>query len=649
MNQYGYIKTAVSSPKLRVADPYYNAEEIISCAKKADQKQAQVLVFPELSITGYTCGDLFHQDPLLDAALQALQQIQTASENLDTVLIVGIPLRIKNELYNCGAVLQHGRLLGIVPKIHLPNYREFYEKRWFHSGSKLLDRVTSIPLFGEDVPFGSLLFHSPDLGFTLGLEICEDLWSPTSPSIQHALNGAQIIANLSASNGLVAKTEDRHQLVSQQSDKLACAYLYASAGVHESTTDLVFDGDLMIYENGTRIKEGKRFCRTSQIIYGDIDLQRLNAERKINNTFSDAATADTHYQFVELKTFKRRSTTLDRVIEPNPFIPNNPAVVKRRCEEIFQIQAAGLAKRMEHTRLGKIVVGISGGLDSTLAILVAAEAFDLLNIPRENIIAVTMPGFGTSTDTHANAHTLMRELGVTAREISIKAATEQHLKDIGHSLDARDVTYENAQARERTQILMDLANQQGALVLGTGDLSEVALGWSTYNGDHMSMYNVNASIPKTLVKFLVNWCAEKTENPAEATVLKAIVDTPISPELLPPDENDKIAQKTESLIGPYELHDFFLFYIMKYGTHPEKLLYMADKAYAGKYTKKEILHWMKAFYRRFFMAQYKRSCMPDGPKVGTVSLSPRGDWRMPSDASGRVWLDICDSLEADLK
>jgi NAD+ synthase (glutamine-hydrolysing) len=649
MNQYGYIKTAVSSPKLRVADPYYNAEEIIRCARKADQNQAQILVFPELSITGYTCGDLFHQDPLLDAALQALQQIRMASEDLDTILIVGIPLRIKNELYNCGAVLQHGRLLGIVPKIHLPNYREFYEKRWFHSGSKLLDRVTSIPLFGEDVPFGSLLFHSPDLHFTLGLEICEDLWSPTSPSIQHALNGAQIIANLSASNGLVAKTDDRHQLVSQQSDKLACAYLYASAGVHESTTDLVFDGDLMIYENGTRIKEGKRFCRTSQIIYGDIDLQRLNAERKVNNTFSDAATADTHYQFVELDAFKRRSTTLDRVIEPNPFIPNNPAVVKRRCEEIFQIQAAGLAKRMEHTGLGKIVVGISGGLDSTLAILVAAEAFDLLNIPRENIIAVTMPGFGTSTDTHANAHTLMRELGVTAREISIKAATEQHLKDIGHSLDARDVTYENAQARERTQILMDLSNQQGALVLGTGDLSEVALGWSTYNGDHMSMYNVNASIPKTLVKFLVNWCAEKTDNPAEAKVLKAIVDTPISPELLPPDENDKIAQKTESLIGPYELHDFFLFYVMKYGTHPGKLLYMADKAYAGKYTKKEILHWMKAFYRRFFMAQYKRSCMPDGPKVGTVSLSPRGDWRMPSDASGRVWLEICDALEAGLE
>ena len=649
MNQYGYIKTAVASPKLRVADPYYNAEEIIRCAQEADQNQAQVLVFPELSITGYTCGDLFHQDPLLDAALIALQRIQTASEELDTLLIVGIPLRIKNELYNCGAVIQQGRLLGVVPKIYLPNYREFYEKRWFHSGAKLLDRVVSIPLFDEEVPFGSLLFHSPDLHFSLGLEICEDLWSPTSPSIQLALNGAQIIANLSASNGLVAKTEDRHQLVSQQSDKLACAYLYASAGVHESTTDLVFDGDLMIYENGTRIKEGKRFCRTSQIIYGDIDLQRLNAERKVNNTFSDAAKTDTHYQIVELNTYKRRSTTLDRVIEPNPFIPNNPAVVKRRCEEIFQIQAAGLAKRMEHTRLSKIVVGISGGLDSTLAVLVAAEAFDLLNIPRKNIIAVTMPGFGTSSDTHANAHTLMRELGVTAKEISIKAATEQHLKDIGHSLDARDVTYENAQARERTQILMDLSNQQSGLVLGTGDLSEVALGWSTYNGDHMSMYNVNASIPKTLVKFLVSWCAEKTDNSAEAEVLKAIVDTPISPELLPPDENDQIAQKTESLIGPYELHDFFLFYVIKYGTHPGKLLYMADKAYAGKYTKKEILHWMKAFYRRFFMAQYKRSCMPDGPKVGTVSLSPRGDWRMPSDASGRVWLDICDALEADLK
>ena len=648
MNQYGYIKTAVASPKLRVADPYYNAEEIIRCAQEADQNQAQVLVFPELSITGYTCGDLFHQDPLLDAALIALQRIQTASEKLDTLLIVGIPLRIKNELYNCGAVIQQGRLLGVVPKIYLPNYREFYEKRWFHSGAKLLDRVVSIPLFDEDIPFGSILFHSPDLHFSLGLEICEDLWSPTSPSIQLALNGAQIIANLSASNGLVAKTEDRHQLVSQQSDKLACAYLYASAGVHESTTDLVFDGDLMIYENGTRIKEGKRFCRTSQIIYGDIDLQRLNAERKVNNTFSDAAKTDTHYQIVELNTYKRRSTTLDRVIEPNPFIPNNPAVVKRRCEEIFQIQAAGLAKRMEHTRLSKIVVGISGGLDSTLAVLVAAEAFDLLNIPRKNIIAVTMPGFGTSSDTHANAHTLMRELGVTAKEISIKAATEQHLKDIGHSLDARDVTYENAQARERTQILMDLSNQQSGLVLGTGDLSEVALGWSTYNGDHMSMYNVNASIPKTLVKFLVSWCAEKTDNSAEAEVLKAIVDTPISPELLPPDENDQIAQKTESLIGPYELHDFFLFYVIKYGTHPGKLLYMADKAYAGKYTKKEILHWMKAFYRRFFMAQYKRSCMPDGPKVGTVSLSPRGDWRMPSDASGRVWLDICDALEADL-
>lgn len=649
MNQHGYIKTAVASPKLIVADPVYNANEIIRCAQEADKKQTQVLVFPELSITGYTCADLFHQDSLLDAALAALQKILAASKDLDTVLVVGVPLRIKNELYNCGAVLQHGRLLGVVPKIYLPNYREFYEKRWFHSGKKLLDRISSISLFDKEIPFGSLLFHSPDLNFTLGLEICEDLWSPMSPSIQHALNGAQIIANLSASNGLVAKTDDRHQLVCQQSDKLACAYLYASAGVHESTTDLVFDGDLMIYENGTRIQEGKRFCRTSQIVYGDIDLQRLNAERKINNTFSDAATADANYQFVELAPFRQQSTTLDRIIEPNPFIPNNPVVVKRRCEEIFQIQAAGLAKRMEHTGLKRIVVGISGGLDSTLALLVAAEAFDLLDIPRENILAVTMPGFGTTTDTRSNAHILMKELGVTAMEISIKAATEQHLKDIGHSLDARDVTYENAQARERTQILMDLSNKHYALVLGTGDLSEVALGWSTYNGDHMSMYNVNGSIPKTLVKFLVTWCAEQSDNPAAAKVLNDIVDTPISPELLPPDEEDKIAQKTESLIGPYELHDFFLFYVMKYGTPPKKLFFMACHAYQGKYEKKVILHWMKTFYRRFFMAQYKRSCMPDGPKVGTVSLSPRGDWRMPSDASGRIWLDAVSELEAGLE
>lgn len=649
MNQYGYIKTAVASPKLKVADPVYNTEEMIRCAQEADQHQTQILVFPELSITGYTCADLFHQDSLLDAALSALKELLNASTTLDTILIVGIPLRIKNELYNCGAVLHHGRLLGIVPKIYLPNYREFYEKRWFHSGKKLLERVSSITLFDKEVPFGAILFHSPDLQFTMGLEICEDLWSPMSPSIQHALNGAQIIANLSASNGLVAKTEDRHQLVSQQSDKLACAYLYASAGVHESTTDLVFDGDLMIYENGTCIQEGTRFCRTSQIIYGDIDLQRLNAERKINNTFSDAATTDSNYQFVELDPFKKQSITLDRIIEPNPFIPNNPAVVKRRCKEIFQIQAAGLAKRMEHTGLKNIVVGISGGLDSTLALLVAVEAFDLLEIPRKNILAVTMPGFGTTTDTHSNAHTLMRELGVTAMEISIKAATEQHLMDIGHSLDARDVTYENAQARERTQILMDLSNKYHALVLGTGDLSEVALGWSTYNGDHMSMYNVNGSIPKTLVKFLVSWCAEQSDNPAARKVLMDIVDTPISPELLPPDEDDKIAQKTESLIGPYELHDFFLFYVMKYGTQPKKLFFMASHAYQDKYAKKEILHWMKTFYRRFFMAQYKRSCMPDGPKVGTVSLSPRGDWRMPSDASGRIWLDAVTELEANLE
>ncbi len=649
MNQYGYIKTAVASPKLRVADPVYNIEEIINCAKEADQNHAQVLVFPELSITGYTCADLFQQDLLLQSALDALQKLKDASKDLDLVLLVGLPLIIQNKLYNCSALIQQGQLLGVVPKTYLPNYREFYEKRWFHSSKKIIDLVHTITILGEEIPFGSILFHSEALHFTLGIEICEDLWSPTSPSIQLALNGATIIANLSASNALTAKTEYRHQLVSQQSDKLACGYLYASAGVHESTTDLVFDGDLMIYENGTCIQEGIRFCRNSQVIYGDIDLHRLNAERQMNNTFSDAAITNNNFQTVELFDFQQESKTLDRKIEPNPFIPNNPLVVKKRCEEIFQIQAAGLAKRMEHTGLKKIVVGISGGLDSTLALLVAVEAFDLLEIPRKNIVAVTMPGFGTSTDTHANAHTLMRELGVTAKEISIKAATEQHLLDIGHSLDARDVTYENAQARERTQILMDLSNQQHALVLGTGDLSEVALGWSTYNGDHMSMYNVNASIPKTLVQFLVTWRAEQSNNPAASKVLKDIVATPISPELLPPGEDDKIAQKTESLIGPYELHDFFLFYVMKYGTHPEKLWFMACHAYPDKYTKKEILHWLKAFYRRFFMAQYKRSCMPDGPKVGTVSLSPRGDWRMPSDASGRIWQDILSELEANLE
>jgi len=649
MNQHGYIKTAVASPKLKVADPIYNTEEIIRCAQKAEQKHAQILVFPELSITGYTCADLFQQKLLLTAALDALQNLRETSKDMDLAIVVGIPLKIKNELYNCAALVQQGHILGVVPKIFLPNYREFYEKRWFHSGEKLLGQMTSIHLLGEEVPFGSLLFHSETFDFSFGIEICEDLWSPLAPSIQLALNGASVIANLSASNGLVAKTDDRRRLVRQQSDNLACAYLYASAGVHESTTDLVFDGDLMIYENGTRIQEGKRFMRTSQIIYGDIDLHRLNAERQVNNTFSDAAARSENMQTVELRDFHPQPTKLDRVIEPNPFIPNNPQVVKRRCEEIFQIQAAGLAKRMEHTGLKNIVVGISGGLDSTLALLVAAEAFDLLNIPRENILAVTMPGFGTTTDTRSNAHILMKELGVTAMEISIKAATEQHLKDIGHSLDARDVTYENAQARERTQILMDLSNKYRALVLGTGDLSEVALGWSTYNGDHMSMYNVNGSIPKTLVKFLVSWCADQTDNPAATKVLNDIVDTPISPELLPPDENDKIAQKTESLIGPYELHDFFLFYVMKYGTPPEKLFFMANHAYQGKYSDKEILHWMRTFYRRFFMAQYKRSCMPDGPKVGTVSLSPRGDWRMPSDATGRIWLDEVDKLEAGLE
>ncbi len=649
MNQYGYIKTAVASPKLHVADPIYNAEEIIRCAAEADKNHAQVLVFPELSITGYTCADLFQQDALLEAALTALQKICSASEALDLVLLVGIPLRIRNELYNCSALIQHGHILGVVPKTYLPNYREFYEKRWFHTSKKIVDLVHTITIFEEEVPFGTLLFTSADLHFTLGIEICEDLWSPMAPSIQHALNGAHIIANLSASNALTSKTEYRHQLVSQQSDKLACGYLYASAGVHESTTDLVFDGDLMIYENGTCLQEGTRFCRTSQVIYGDIDIQRLSAERKMNNTFSDASTINEHYQFVELCPFRHRSKSLDRTIERNPFIPNNPMVVKKRCEEIFQIQAAGLAKRMEHTGLEKIVIGISGGLDSTLALLVAVEVFDLLEIPRENIVAVTMPGFGTSDDTLKNAHTLMKELDVSVREISIRAATELHLKDIGHSIDARDVTYENAQARERTQILMDLSNQQRALVLGTGDLSEIALGWSTYNGDHMSMYNVNGSIPKTLVRFLVSWRSETATDPKTKKVLADIAAAPISPELLPPDEDGKIAQKTESLIGPYELHDFFLFYVIKYGTHPEKLWYMACKAYQDQYSKKEILHWLKTFYRRFFMAQYKRSCMPDGPKVGTVSLSPRGDWRMPSDASGRIWQEILSELEANLE
>lgn len=641
MKNYGFVRVGSAVPEMKVADCPFNTERILELMEKAVDQKVYLTVFPELCITGYTCADLFGQRLLLDAALESLKTILNASSAWKNVFLLGIPLLIDQQLYNCAVVIQQGHILGVVPKRYIPNYNEFYEKRWFREGRDL--KTDSVVLFGENVPCGiDLVFQdreNPELCFAA--EICEDMWMAVPPSSLHALNGAVLLCNLSASNEIIGKHEYRETLLKNQSGRCIAGYVYASAGVGESTTDLVFGGHGIIAENGTILGQTERFEIKSQLLTADIDVLRLLHDRATTTSFtqSDLPRESRKIQLLEVPL---QPDGVNRFIDKHPFVPSNPATRDERCREIFSIQTSGLGKRMLHTSLQRAVLGISGGLDSTLALLVTVQAFDKLNIPRKNIIAVTMPGFGTTDQTYHNAMELMRSMDVEIREIDIKAACLQHFRDIGHDVQVHDVTYENVQARERTQILMDIANKEGGLVIGTGDLSELALGWCTYNGDHMSMYSVNCSVPKTLVKSLVKWVADNIVKQETAEILNRIIDTPITPELLPPGKDGEIRQKTEDIVGPYELHDFFLYHMVRYGAEPLKIKYLAGKAFEGQYDDATILKWLKNFYRRFFSQQFKRSCVPDGPKVGTISLSPRGDWRMPSDACARVWLDQLD-------
>lgn len=634
---YGFVRVAAAVPRLRVADCGFNTENIIHLIESAAAKDIQFVVFPELAITAYTCGDLFHQHALLEEAEAQLCRVLDKTAGLSLVAIIGMPVSIDNQLFNCAVAVQNGKILGVVPKTYIPGYKEFYEERWFAPGPRAMSDV--VQLCGQKVPFGTdLLFEAEgNAQLCFGIEICEDLWVPIPPSSYQAISGAVLLFNLSASNEIIGKYEYRKELVRQQSGKCVAGYIYTSCSIDESTTDVVFGGHAIIGENGGIVTESERFLRDEQLIYADIDVQRLVNDRFKNTSFMEAILSK-KYRKVQFELHKNNVTAVARYIDPHPFVPSEPGVRDERCSEIFDIQTSGLGKRLAHTGMKHAVIGISGGLDSTLALLVMAKTFDMLGIPRENIVAVTMPGFGTTNETYANALQLMKSMGVNIREIKIKDACLQHFKDIGHDASIHDVTYENVQARERTQILMDIANKLGGLVVGTGDLSELALGWCTYNGDHMSMYAVNCSIPKTLVKFLVQWVADNVVENETREVLYKILDTPITPELLPPNAQGQIDQKTEDIIGPYELHDFFLYHMVRYGAPPKKILFLAAQAFKDKYSTEFIKKWLIVFYRRFFSQQFKRSCLPDGPKVGSISLSPRGDWRMPSDASARTWL-----------
>lgn len=641
---YGFVKVASAIPNVRVADCRYNILQIESLIIQAEGKGVEIICFPELSVTAYTCGDLFAQQLLLDEAEMALYSLLDFTRSLNIISIIGVPLAYRGTLLNCAAIIQKGKILGLLPKTFLPNYKEFYEQRWFTSGKTL--PVGCIKLCGQQVPIGTnMLFHTPTCCF--GVEICEDVWAPIPPSSELALNGAEIIFNLSADNEGIGKHSYLKSLIAQQSARCLAGYVFSGCGFGESSQDVVFSGKAMIYENGTLLAESERFAMKEQIIISEIDVERLRMERQVNTTFS------ANMQQLDLSKTKHIDTDLNvpaelvltRTFDPHPFVPKGKEL-DERCEEIFAIQTEALAKRIVHTHAETVVVGISGGLDSTLALLVCVKTFDKLGISRKNIVGITMPGFGTTDRTYTNAMMLMKCLGITIREISIKAACLQHFKDIGADPTVHDVTYENSQARERTQILMDAANQMNGIVIGTGDLSELALGWATYNGDHMSMYGVNVSIPKTLVKHLVTWvaCKQLNDNEGKATLLD-IVDTPISPELIPADESGNIKQKTEDLVGPYELHDFFLYYTLRFGFRPSKIYLLAQKAFENTYNEETIKKWLTVFFRRFFAQQFKRSCLPDGPKVGSCSLSPRGDWRMPSDASSASWLEECNNLK----
>jgi len=623
----GYVRVAAAVPEMRVADTEFNKQQIIAQIEEAIEEGVQVLCFPELCITGYTCADLFFLQQLQQNTLAALQDIATATREQSIITIVGAPLKVDNNLYNCAFVISDGDVVGIVPKLNLPNTAEFYEKRWFNPGRDLT--VKTVDMFSGDVPFGAdLLFTTPE--FTFGIELCEDLWSPLPPSTQLAIQGAEIIFNLSSSNCITGKHLFRRQMLTQQSARVHCGYVYTSSGVGESSTDLVFSGSTYIAENGDMLAEGERFRRSSYMVISEIDIERIRTDRQRNTNF----TADHQGQYRRVCATAEPAIPIEaehRTFDPAPFVPTG-ADSDLFFSDVIAIQTNGLAKRWEHTNAQSMIIGISGGLDSTLALLVACLTADMLGKNRKQVIGITMPGFGTSDRTYQNALALMEQLGVSMHEIPIRDAVIQHLNDIQHDINLHDITYENAQARERTQILMDMANKYSGLVVGTGDLSELALGWATYNGDQMSMYGVNAGVPKTLVRAVVNYAANNIFGGETAEILRDIIDTPVSPELLPTDENGDIAQKTEDKVGPYELHDFFIFYTMRYGFTREKIQYMAEQAFQGKYDEETIAKWLDTFMRRFFAQQYKRSCMPDGPKVTFVSLSPRGDWRMPSDA-----------------
>lgn len=624
---YGFLRAAAASLKLKPADPEFNKNEIIRAIDEAVKNQTRLLVTPELSVTGYTCADLFFSKALYNSAMSALVEIAEYTNGKNIAVLVGVPVEYKNSLYNCAAVLVNGVVAGLVPKIHIANYNEFYEKRWFASGADF-KTAQDIEFCGFNTKIGPQLFDLGD-GAILGVELCEDLWVPCPPSGELSLSGANIIANLSASDEYASKAQYRRELVSNQSARCICGYVYAGASVFESTTDLLFGGALFAAENGTVLAEGERFQRKTNIIYADIDVEKINTLRVKNMSFENNS------QQVEILDAKVENNSNDlkfRYVDAHPFVPDNDDKRRERCREIFSIQAGALAKRLEHVGSTGAVVGISGGLDSTLALLVCTKAMSLLGKENSDILGVTMPGFGTTGRTYNNALKLMNCLGVTVREVDIKEACMLHMRDIEHDADIHDITYENTQARERTQVLFDLANKHGKLLVGTGDLSELAMGWCTYNGDHMSMYGVNASVPKTLVRYLVDYVASVSEKDT-ADVLYDILDTPVSPELLPPDENGNIAQKTEENIGPYELHDFFLYNFIRFGFSKEKLIRLALKAFDEKYSEDTVEKWADVFIKRFFISQFKRSCVPDSPKVGSVSLSPRGDWRMPSDAS----------------
>ena len=641
---YGFVKVAAAVPHVQVADCFYNIQQMEGLMRQASDKGVQIIAFPEMSVTAYTCLDLFAQQALLKNAEQALLKLVSDTADLNILTIAGAPLVTENRLINAAIAFQAGKILGVVPKTYIPNYKEFQEQRWFTSATELRDKTISIG--DRTYPLGShLLFTAGQV--KVGIEICEDLWVPVPPSSLLAMEGANILVNISASNELIGKHHYLRSLICQQSARCMAGYVYASAGFGESSTDLVFAGNGIIAENGTLLEESPRFTMQEQLVISEIDIENLQNDRQVNTSFMHGASTLLGGETITIPFALSENSgqpVLTRSVDPHPFTPSGDAL-KERCEEIFQIQVAGLAKRIVHTHSRTAVVGISGGLDSTLALLVTVMTFDALNIPRNQILGITMPGFGTTDRTYTNACDLIRSLGVTLKEISIKDACLQHFKDISHNPSVHDVTYENSQARERTQILMDVANQKNGMVIGTGDLSELALGWATYNGDHMSMYGVNGSIPKTLVRYLVEWVAHNRVDEASRATLLDIVDTPISPELIPADENGNIKQKTEDLVGPYELHDFFLYYFLRFGSSPAKIYFLAQQAFSDSYDKETIRKWLHTFFRRFFQQQFKRSCLPDGPKVGSVSLSPRGDWRMPSDAMATLWLKEIEELD----